>query len=195
MCMIIRVSIEKKLDDSGIKPSDIRSNRRHKKAPIHRKSRPADNYRSACSLNPLTLSSRYTHPQVLPETHCRGLHQERRRPLERGHGPFSYMRSACIQRMYCRTHMDTVSSPAAWERTTAHSPLAHPVIPISGREHTAPIDAHEGFRQYSATCTPSYALHMAEEAPKLGFDPLEDERCASAVHGAGPWTHEIQARK
>ncbi|MEJ1298240.1 MAG: phenylacetate--CoA ligase [Candidatus Sedimenticola sp. (ex Thyasira tokunagai)] len=71
------------------------------------------------------------------------------------------------------------------------------VTPMSGGQTRKQLMLMQDFAPTAISCTPSYALNIAEEAEAMGIDvrklPLK-----VGIHGAEPWTeemrHEIEAR-
>ncbi|MES9904451.1 MAG: phenylacetate--CoA ligase [Sedimenticola sp.] len=71
------------------------------------------------------------------------------------------------------------------------------VTPMSGGQTRKQLMLMQDFAPTAISCTPSYALNIAEEAAAMGIDvrklPLK-----VGIHGAEPWTeemrHEIEAR-
>ena len=67
------------------------------------------------------------------------------------------------------------------------------VIPMSGGNTPRQLMMMQDFGSTALTSTPSYALHMAEEAPKLGFD-VTKMNISVGIHGAEPWTDEFRKK-
>ena len=65
------------------------------------------------------------------------------------------------------------------------------VVPISGGNTKRQIMLIQDFGSTIITCTPSYALNIAEVAESLGVDP-KDFRLKSGLFGAEPWTNEMR---
>ena len=65
------------------------------------------------------------------------------------------------------------------------------VIPISGGNTKRQIMLMQDFGSTILTCTPSYALNIAEVAESLGADP-KDFKLKSGLFGAEPWTNEMR---
>lgn len=62
------------------------------------------------------------------------------------------------------------------------------VIPISGGNTQRQIMLMRDFRTTMLTCTPSYALFLAETMAEMGIDPGRDIELKYGVFGAEPWT-------
>jgi phenylacetate-CoA ligase len=75
--------------------------------------------------------------------------------------------------------------------------LGAAVIPVSAGGTKRQLKLMEDFGSTVITCTPSYALFMAEEAIEMGLDPT-GFKLKVGVYGAEPWTNnmrkEIEAR-
>ncbi len=65
------------------------------------------------------------------------------------------------------------------------------VIPISGGHSKRQIMIMRDFGATVLTCTPSYALHLAEVAEEMGVDPKE-MNLKVGIFGAEPWTEEMR---
>lgn len=72
------------------------------------------------------------------------------------------------------------------------------VVPVSGGLTKRQILLMQDFGATVLTCTPSYALVLAETAREMGVDFGTQMKVRVGIHGAEPWTdemrHEIQAR-
>lgn len=62
------------------------------------------------------------------------------------------------------------------------------VIPISGGNTRRQIMLMKDFGTTMLTCTPSYALYLAEAMAEEGIDPTRDIELKYGVFGAEPWT-------
>ncbi|MDI6795982.1 MAG: phenylacetate--CoA ligase [Desulfatibacillaceae bacterium] len=75
--------------------------------------------------------------------------------------------------------------------------LGASVIPISGGNTKRQIIIMRDFKPSILTCTPSYALHLAEAAEEMGVD-FENLLFKSGIFGAEPWSenmrHEIEKK-
>ena len=75
--------------------------------------------------------------------------------------------------------------------------LGAAVVPVSAGGTKRQLKLMEDFGSTVITCTPSYALFMAEEAIEAGLDPTSF-KLKVGIYGAEPWTHnmrkEIEAR-
>jgi len=65
------------------------------------------------------------------------------------------------------------------------------VIPISGGNTKRQIMIMEDFGTSILTCTPSYALNIAEVAESMGVD-IKSLNLKSGLFGAEPWTNEMR---
>ena len=69
--------------------------------------------------------------------------------------------------------------------------LGASVIPISGGNTKRQIMIMKDFGPTILTCTPSYALHLAEAALETGVD-FKDLRFKSGIFGAEPWSERMR---
>ncbi len=66
------------------------------------------------------------------------------------------------------------------------------VIPVSGGNTKRQIEIMQDFGSTILTCTPSYALYLAETMKEMGIDPRRDLSLKAGVFGAEPWTEEMR---
>ncbi|NLG36877.1 MAG: phenylacetate--CoA ligase [Clostridiales bacterium] len=66
------------------------------------------------------------------------------------------------------------------------------VIPISGGNTQRQIMLMKDFGTTMLTCTPSYALYLAEAMAEEGIDPTRDIILKYGVFGAEPWTNGMR---
>jgi len=66
------------------------------------------------------------------------------------------------------------------------------VIPISGGNTEKQIMLLQDFGSHAISCTPSYALYLAEVMNEMGVDPKKDLNLKYGIFGAEPWTHEMR---
>lgn len=66
------------------------------------------------------------------------------------------------------------------------------VIPVSGGNTKLQIQIMKDFGSTVLTCTPSYALHIAETMQEMGIDPRKDLKLKSGIFGAEPWTEAMR---
>jgi phenylacetate-CoA ligase len=66
------------------------------------------------------------------------------------------------------------------------------VIPISGGNTKRQIVIMKDFGPTAITCTPSYALHLAEVAEEMGLDPAKDFKLRVGCFGAEPWSEHMR---
>lgn len=69
--------------------------------------------------------------------------------------------------------------------------LGASVIPISGGNTKRQVMIMKDFGPTILTCTPSYALHMAEAAEEMGVS-FRDLKFKAGVFGAEPWTEQMR---
>jgi len=69
--------------------------------------------------------------------------------------------------------------------------LGASVIPISGGNTRRQVMIMKDFGPTILTCTPSYALHMAEVAEEMGVS-FRDLKFKAGVFGAEPWTEQMR---
>ncbi len=69
--------------------------------------------------------------------------------------------------------------------------LGASVIPISGGNTKRQIMIMKDFGATILTCTPSYALHLAEVAHEMGVD-FKDLKFKSGLFGAEPWSEKMR---
>ncbi len=65
------------------------------------------------------------------------------------------------------------------------------VIPISGGQTKRQLMIMKDFQSTAITCTPSYALHLAEVAEEIGMNP-KGTKLKVGVLGAEPWSDEMR---
>jgi phenylacetate-CoA ligase len=66
------------------------------------------------------------------------------------------------------------------------------VIPVSGGLTRRQIEIMQDFGSTILTCTPSYALVIAEEAAAMGVDFRRDTKLIAGIFGAEPWTERMR---
>ncbi len=66
------------------------------------------------------------------------------------------------------------------------------VIPVSGGLTRRQIEIMQDFGSTVLTCTPSYALVLAEEAAAMGVDLPRQTKLRVGVFGAEPWTERMR---
>ncbi|MCE5244801.1 MAG: phenylacetate--CoA ligase [Syntrophobacteraceae bacterium] len=69
--------------------------------------------------------------------------------------------------------------------------LGASTIPVSGGNTKRQVMIMKDFGPTVLTCTPSYALHLAEAARELGVTP-EDLRLRVGIFGAEPWSEKMR---
>jgi len=65
------------------------------------------------------------------------------------------------------------------------------IIPMSSGNTARQLKIMQDFKPKLITCTPSYALYMAEEAKELGIDPTKGN-WKVGVFGAEPWSEKMR---
>ncbi len=66
------------------------------------------------------------------------------------------------------------------------------VIPVSGGLSRRQIEIMQDMGSTVLTCTPSYALVLAEEAAAMGVDFKADTKLRAGIFGAEPWTERMR---
>jgi len=66
------------------------------------------------------------------------------------------------------------------------------VIPMSGGNTKLQIEIMKDFGSTILTCTPSYALYLAETMREMGIDPRKDLKLKAGIFGAEPWTEAMR---
>ena len=66
------------------------------------------------------------------------------------------------------------------------------VIPISGGNTQKQITILQDFGSHAISCTPSYALYLAEVMTEMGVDPKKDIQLKYGIFGAEPWSNEMR---
>lgn len=69
--------------------------------------------------------------------------------------------------------------------------LGASVVPISSGGTKRQLKLMQDFKTTIITCTPSYALYMAEQAVEMGIDPREST-WRIGIYGAEPWTEGMR---
>jgi phenylacetate-CoA ligase len=68
------------------------------------------------------------------------------------------------------------------------------VVPISGGNTKRQILILKDFGPTAITCTPSYALHLADVARDMGIDPARDFKLRVGCFGAEAWSENMRAQ-
>jgi phenylacetate-CoA ligase len=66
------------------------------------------------------------------------------------------------------------------------------VIPISGGNTKRQIIIMKDFGPTAITCTPSYALHLADAAEEMGVNPAREFKLRVGCFGAEPWSERMR---
>lgn len=69
--------------------------------------------------------------------------------------------------------------------------LGASIVPISAGGTKRQLKLMQDFQTTIITCTPSYALYMAEQAMEMGIDPQEST-WRIGIYGAEPWTEGMR---
>ncbi|MBO8170112.1 MAG: phenylacetate--CoA ligase [Thermoanaerobacteraceae bacterium] len=70
--------------------------------------------------------------------------------------------------------------------------LGASVIPTSGGNTKRQIMIMKDYGTTVLTCTPSYALYMAEVMQEMGIDPKKDLKLKHGIFGAEPWSENMR---
>jgi phenylacetate-CoA ligase len=68
------------------------------------------------------------------------------------------------------------------------------VVPASVGNTERQIELMQDLRVTAIACTPSYMLHIAEVAEKMGVDINRDTKLRTAILGAEPWSERMRSR-
>jgi phenylacetate-CoA ligase len=68
------------------------------------------------------------------------------------------------------------------------------VVPASVGNTERQLELIQDLRVTAIACTPSYMLHMAETAEKMGINIQKDTVLRTAILGAEPWSEKMRAR-
>ncbi len=68
------------------------------------------------------------------------------------------------------------------------------VVPASVGNTERQIELIQDLRVTAICCTPSYMLHIAETAQRMGVNINRDTRLRTAILGAEPWSEKMRAR-
>ena len=71
--------------------------------------------------------------------------------------------------------------------------LGATVIPISGGNTQRQLMVMKDFGATAICCTPSYFLHLVDQAPECGID-FKDLKLRAGIFGAEPWTESMRRR-
>lgn len=183
---------KKKLDEKGIKPSDIQSLRDLRRLPFTTKADLRDNY-------PFGLFS--TPMESIVRVHASS--GTTGKPIVVG---------------YTRRDIDTwaelmartLSSAGVHKGDIVHNAFGYglftgglgyhygaekigaSVIPISGGNTKRQVTIMKDFGPTAIACTPSYALYIAEVAQEMGIDPAVDFKIKAGCFGAEPWSEKMK---
>ncbi len=181
----------KKLDEAGIKPDDIKSLEDLKKLPFTTKEDLRENYPFGMFAVPLkqvvrihASSGTTGKPTVVGYT---------RRDIE----TWSELMARSLASAGV-TKEDIIQNAYGYGLFTGGlgvhygaEKIGATVIPISGGQSKRQIMIMKDFGATVLTCTPSYALHLAEVAEEMGVNPKETN-LRVGIFGAEPWTDEMR---
>ena len=184
---------KKKFDDAGIKPSDIKTIEDITKLPFTEKTDLRDNY-------PFGIFSRPLEDVV--EIHASS--GTTGKPTVVGYTKADVeLWSEVVARSLVAagvTSKDVVQNAYGYGLFTGGLGIHYgaltmgaSVIPVSGGNTPRQLMLMKDFGTTVLTCTPSYALHVAEEAAKAGID-LTKLKVKLGVHGAEPWTDKLRKK-
>ncbi len=181
----------KKLDEAGIKPDDIKSLEDLKRLPFTTKEDLRENYPFGMFAVPLkqvvrihASSGTTGKPTVVGYT---------RRDIE----TWSELMARSLASAGV-TKEDIIQNAYGYGLFTGGlgvhygaEKIGATVIPISGGQSKRQIMIMKDFGATVLTCTPSYALHLAEVAEEMGVNPKETN-LRVGIFGAEPWTDEMR---
>lgn len=181
---------KKKFDDAGIKPSDIKSINDIKKLPFTTKEDMRDNYpfgifSSTSNLAEIHVSSGTTGNPTLV-----GYTKE----------DIALWSDVMARTLACAGAMpgDIVQNAYGYGLFTGGLGVHYgalemglTVIPTSSGQTKRQLKIMQDFKPRVLTCTPSYALYMAEEAKEMGLDPQKSS-WEIGVFGAEPWSDSMR---
>src|ERR1035437_8745812 len=98
-----------------------------------------------------------------------------------------------MRAMSSRMPMAMACSPAGWGRTNAREALGATVIPISGGNTPRQLMVMKDFGVTAICCTPSYFLHLIDQAVEAGVK-FKELPLRVGVFGAEPWTESMRRR-
>lgn len=181
----------RKMDEAGVKPSDIRSLDDIVKLPFTYKQDLRDNYPFGLFAVPMReivrihgSSGTTGKPTTVGYT---------RRDIE----TWSEVVARCFT-MAGITADDTVQVAYGYGLFTgglgAHygaERIGCSVVPISGGNTRRQLQLMADFGTTALACTPSYALHIADSMKEFGYSP-DDFKLKAGVFGAEPWTENMR---
>ncbi len=183
----------KRFDEAGIKPSDIRSIEDIIRLPFTEKSDLRDNYPYGMFSKPLA---------DVVEIHASSGTTGKPTVVGYSRNDVSLWSEVVARSLVCAgvSSRDVVQNAYGYGLFTGGLGLHYgaltigaSVIPVSGGNTPRQLLIMQDFGSTVLACTPSYALHMAEEAAKLGYD-LSKTKMRIGVHGAEPWTEKFRKK-
>ncbi len=183
---------KKCLDERGVKPSDIKSLRDISKLPFTAKQDLRDNYPFGLLTVPMEKIVR--------------LHASSGTTGKPTVGPYTArdidIWAETMARVYTAagvTSRDVVHNSYGYGLFTGGlgfhlgaEKIGAAVVPVSGGLSKRQIMLMEDFGATALTCTPSYALVLAETAGDMGVDIQQRMRVRVGIFGAEPWTDEMR---
>ena len=184
---------KKKLDEAGVKPSDIKSLKDIAKLPFTTKSDLRETYPYGLLAVPqseiveIHMSSGTTGTPVVDAYTAKDLD-------DWAEGMARTLSAAGA------THNDTIQNAYGYGLFTGGMGVHHgsrklgaTVIPISSGNTQKQLMLMKDFHTNLFTCTPSYAMYMAEQAKQAGID-LHALPLKAACLGAEPWSENMRAQ-
>lgn len=184
---------KKKLDEAGVKPSDIKSLKDIAKLPFTTKSDLRETYPYGLLAVPqseiveIHMSSGTTGTPVVDAYTAKDLD-------DWAEGMARTLSAAGA------THNDTIQNAYGYGLFTGGMGVHHgsrklgaTVIPISSGNTQKQLMLMRDFNTNLFTCTPSYAMYMAEQAKQAGID-LHALPIKAACLGAEPWSENMRAQ-
>jgi phenylacetate-CoA ligase len=183
---------KKALDERGVKPSDIKSLQDITKLPFTTKQDLRDNY-------PFGLVT-------VPMEQVVRLHASSGTTGKPTVGPYT----AKDLDIWAETMARVYTAAGATSKDVVHNAYGYglftgglgfhigaerigaTVVPVSGGLSKRQIMLMEDFGATVLTCTPSYALVLAETAAEMGVDIPQRMRVRVGIFGAEPWTDEMR---
>jgi len=183
---------KKEMDAKGVKPADIKSLEDIRKLPFTTKQDLRDNYPFGLLTVPLEKIVR--------------LHASSGTTGKPTVGPYTQhdldLWAETMARVYTAagvTSKDIVHNAYGYGLFTGGlgfhlgaERIGATVVPVSGGLSKRQIMLMEDFGATVLTCTPSYALVLAETAAEMGVDIHQRMRVRVGIFGAEPWTEEMR---
>jgi phenylacetate-CoA ligase len=181
---------KKKLDEAGIKPGDIRTIDDIKKLPFTTKEDMRDNYPYGIFSNSKNLAEIHVSSGTTGNPTLVGYTSEDIK-----------LWSDVMARSLCcagAERGDTIQIAYGYGLFTGGLGFHYgalemglTIIPTSSGMTKRQLKIMEDFKPRILGCTPSYALHMAEEAKEIGMDPRKSS-WEIGIFGAEPWSEPMR---